>query len=328
MKNKVLFILLMISSLTQAQVDTNLVKKMPPFFSQIDAPFATKELVEIHRFNPDYLQNIFLPETDRKTVSSVNVYINDICANVFYDSLSIVVGSDVESTVNDMRILLPHFTPNKPSVNWGEVFDICPTCPFLTEPYDDHTFPVKFVLLYMGYDEILEMIHFENGESWKNMLLSMAGGDYFSSNICANDIIYRIKCNEIRFLINKWSKYKNEDIEEMVSVLKNLLKEERPHFESFNETWTIMVSGKKCYLTLEMEQMSQIKAVLMDPTDSKELVFDGKCEDFGCVINLKMIGRDSSGILDIQLRKSNRSIQGSWTDISTGGKKMLRSISR
>ncbi len=326
MKNKILFLLLLVCTFADAQEDANIEKKMPTFFSQIDAPFAVDELIKIHRYNPSYLQNLFIKDRNTLPSSYVYLFINDKCANVLYDSLTSKADFNSDIIINEMKQVLPRFTIVKPDVNWGDVFKMCDTCPFLQDSYDDIIFPIKFALLYMEYDEILEMMNYKNGEGWENMLKSMASEDYFTSNICTNDIRYRIKSSEIKFLIDKWGKYNDVQIQELVSVLKNLLKEERTPLESFGGTWNVSISGKKYMLTLEIKSDSKIRATLLDVEEQKEIFLEGFYEDFGCKICLKMMSSEFNDIFDLTLYKSNRTIKGFWNENLTGKKKMVKSI--
>ena len=313
---------------SNAQTNTNIEKKMPTFFSQIDAPFAVDELIKIHQENRSYLQNLFIKDRSAMSPSYVYLYINDKCAEVLYDSLTSRKDPNIKAIVDEMKQILPHSTPVRPNVNWGDVFKMCDTCPFLQDPYDDRVFPSKFALLYLEYADILDMIKYENGEPWKNMLGSMASEDYFTAKVCMNEIRHRISSNEIRFLIDKWSKYEDKEIRDMISILEGLLRVTPLEINLLNETWKVYISGKKYLLNIKDMRNNDVRAELLNLADGEKITLKGSSEDLGCYISLMMSPEDSEDEIELKISKSALKITGSWKEVSSGKRKIIQTVSK
>lgn len=202
--------------------------------STIELPFISQEILEIYKSDSTIVHSHFIKNRQSKELNSVDLYMNDICAKVLKDSLTKCANDVNPIEFLRLKTFLGNNEPLKPNVNWGGVFQVCDECPFGDMPLDVR-WNVKFSLVYMSQTEIEQMIAFENGEQWNYILNDIKLGDYFGfRNIVEIEINRRI----ITYLIQKWSPCQIPEVQQLVSVLKEVLPME------YKDEWYEAITGK------------------------------------------------------------------------------------
>lgn len=228
MKKYVLFILLVIvlvisssqrvEKYSKSIVEDFLNDKL--WVSLVEIPFMVDELVEIYRKDSLVIRKYF-----QKDVYSRTVYTR-YCYNVVSDTLvnrlrKRMKGSDSLMIVKMIKDIDYDKNYVKPKIDWSNVYKTCFTCPFGEYP-PDRFFYIKFSLIYMGEQEIKEMIRYKNGEQWGYVIEAIEGGDLFWLD--KNNKLKSIVDNRVvKYIIEKWSNSNIEEVKEMIRSLEEIL---------------------------------------------------------------------------------------------------------
>ena len=220
--------------------------------SRKEFPFIARELVEIYKSDTTIITNYFV--RNRECRSSVDLYINDMCANALGDSLLKIRDDKNCAIIDKMLSEINIVRPQKPNLDWGNVYLCGDNCPFGDYPPDVY-WNVEFSLVYMTEFEIKQMIAFEKGEQWGYVLQDVLCGDCFegflSTDSGKREIDRRIK----QYLINKWSPCQIPEVQELVKVLEEsmpLAELENP-VDVIKGTWRGTFGNKTINLTIDYD---------------------------------------------------------------------------
>lgn len=220
--------------------------------SQKEFPFIARELVEIYKSDTTIITNHFV--RNRESCSSVDLYINDMCANALGDSLLKIRDDKNCAIIDKMLSKINIVRPKKPDLDWGDVYLCCDECPFADYPPEVY-WNQEFSLIYMTEYEIRQMIAFEKGEQWGYLLKDVQFGDCFSgfrsTDSGEREIDRRIK----QYLINKWSLCQIPEVQELVKVLEEsmpLAELENP-VDVIKGTWRGAFGNKTINLTIDYD---------------------------------------------------------------------------
>lgn len=314
---------------------------------QVGGHLFVKEIIEIYKTDTTIIDKIYNREVDDR--SQGGAYTDTICSNTFYNSLFKFKNDSnseiVESMISKLKrinLKIPYY-----NVNWGDVY-VCGTkAPFGHDPTETWYY-MRFALIYMGVNEIKQMIAFDNGEQWEYMLQDIRNGvlfDGIESTKLADRVIDR---RIMQFLIDKWSLYQIPAIQELVKVLEDNLPlgiESNPS-NIINGTWRGAFGNKIINLALNYDAS-------IAETEKNEIIKKKRWrmfadENFGIIGNSFFDGQDGSkaiqakgfytesgknmritlieqpdtaqwnGIFYIHINRKSKKIDGSWN--SNNGK--------
>lgn len=218
-----LFLLFFLSvNITNCQnnYDQKLVEEVSSI-SILEAPFMIEELVEIYKKDTLIIKRSFNKKIFDRT--KYTLYCYNVCANYFYDRLMDKRNSKNEEVIDKIISDLNYDKDvTKPDIDWGKVFETCQTCPFGEYP-DDRFFYFQFSVMFMGENEIKEMIEFSNGEQWKYALMAIKGGDAFALNKEGNYKQYVLDRRMASYIIEKWKDSKIPEVQELVATYKSVM---------------------------------------------------------------------------------------------------------
>ena len=244
----------MFCSCNTQQYNKDIVKNYKQYYmlSQKEFPFIARELVEIYKSDTTIITEHFV--RNREKCSSVDLYINDMCANALGDSLLKIRDDNNRALIDKMLSKINIVRPQKPDLDWSDVYLCGDKCPFADCPSEVY-WNLEFSLIYMTEYEIKQMIAFEKGEQWGYLLTDVQLGDCFSGFLSTDsgerEIDRRIKL----YLINKWSSCQIPEVQEMVKVLeeKMPLAELKNPVDVIKGTWRGAFGDKTINITIDYD---------------------------------------------------------------------------
>lgn len=235
----------------QTQIDINIINN-PSVIGPLEAPFACRELIEICKKDSLKIAKIFNSEFHDRT--PYTRFCKDYLQNVLCDSLFSIKNDSNIQYVN--RILNQIKYPKvikMPTINWGRIFSTCETCSFCTDR-EDIPFYYFFVLVYMQEEQVKQLITFDNGNPWNDMITEIKFGNVIIENRADNACL-EISRRKMQFLIDKWSSCQIPEIQELVkSIEENMqLYELINPVDVIKGTWRGSFGNKTINLTLDYD---------------------------------------------------------------------------
>ena len=209
------------------------------------------EVAEVFMSDTLIAQRIFSNRVNDKP-SIMDDYVVATRKKAFYSQLKVDTNYYSKKMFGNTN--MDNLSVKMPSVDWGRVYEGCKTCPFADFSPNSRIY-VEFALIYMGEDEIKQMIAYESGEQWKYMLEDIKYGDYFLGITSTNPVCREIDRRIMQFLIDKWSPCQIPEVQELVKVLKESL----PLDELVNPvdvikgTWRGAFGNKTINLTIDYD---------------------------------------------------------------------------
>jgi len=77
--------------------------------------------------------------------------------------------------------------------------------------------------MFMGEQEIKEMIRYENGEQWRYALMAIEGGDSFTLAKEENYALYVLDRRTARYIIERWKDSKIKEVQDLIVVYKSVM---------------------------------------------------------------------------------------------------------
>lgn len=204
--------------------------------SYIELPFMVDELLTIYETDTTIISDHYVDISDKERQSHIGyIYLYDMGVNAMVDSLNkrrdLYPSFRIDKIISELHCRIPIV----PNVDWRELFSVCDVCPFGEYPPDSYSM-FKAALVFASETEIRQVIKSENGQQWKYALEDIAYGDvYFGKNNNTNREIDR---RIISFLIQKWSPCQIPEVQQLVSVLKEVLPME------YKDEWYEAITGK------------------------------------------------------------------------------------
>lgn len=331
------------------QYNKDIVKNYKQYYdlSQKEFPFIARELVEIYKSDTTIITEHFV--RNRGCCSSVDLYINDMCANALGDSLLRIKDDNNCAIIDKMLSDINIVRPQKPDLDWGDVYKCGDNCPFADYPPEVY-WNLEFSLIYMTEYEIRQMIAFEKGEQWGYLLTDVRLGDCFdgflSTDSGQREIDRRIK----KYLIKKWSPCQIPEVQELVKVLEEsmpLAELENP-VDVIKGTWRGAFGNKTINLTIDYDasiaddEKTEFKrthwgmftdayfgvlgkSVFDGQSESKAVPFKGYFYDGGMDVKINLIEQPDTaqwnGGFDIWVNRKTNKMRGWW---ESNNKKLKR----
>jgi len=223
MKTMAFILFLFITQLSYCQSNDEYDEKIVENYSRVGilrAPFMINELIEIYKKDTLIIKKLFHKDAHNRT--EYTLYCYNVVADFFYKRL-IEHRNDKNKAIIDKMILDLDYDKNivKPQIDWSNVFKSCFTCPFADYP-PGISFYIKFSIMFMGEQEIKEMIRYENGEQWRNMLEDIKYGDLFELDK-RNYVQYVIDRRIARYIIERWKDSKIKEVQDLIAVYKSVM---------------------------------------------------------------------------------------------------------
>lgn len=187
----------------------------------LEAPFMINELVEIYKKDSLIVKRLFNREVYSRT--KYTLYCYNVVADFFYKRL-IEHRNDKNKAIIDKMISDLDYDKIivKPQIDWSNVFKTCLTCPFSEYP-GDSDFYFQFSIMFMGEQEIKEMIRYENGEQWRYALMAIEGGDSFTLTKEENYALYVLDRRTARYIIERWKDSKIKEVQDLIAVYNSVM---------------------------------------------------------------------------------------------------------
>jgi len=223
MKTMAFILFLFITQLSYCQSNDEYDGKIVENYSRVGilrAPFMINELIEIYKKDTLIIKKLFHKDAHNRT--EYTLYCYNVVADFFYKRL-IEHRNDKNKAIIDKMILDLDYDKNivKPQIDWSNVFKSCFTCPFADYP-PGISFYIKFSIMFMGEQEIKEMIRYENGEQWRNMIEDIKYGDLFELDK-RNYVQYVIDRRIARYIIERWKDSKIKEVQDLIAVYKSVM---------------------------------------------------------------------------------------------------------
>ncbi|MEY1638847.1 hypothetical protein [Tenuifilum osseticum] len=224
MKNKVFILFLFIIQFSYCQSNGEYDEKIVDNHSRcgiLEAPFMINELIEIYKKDSLIIKRIFNREAHNRT--EYTLYCYNVVADFFYKRL-LEYRKSKNKAIIDKMISDLNYNKNivKPKIDWAHVFETCLTCAFGEYP-DDRFFYFQFSIMFMGEQEIKEMISDENGEQWRYALMAIKGGDSFTLTKEENYARYVLDRRTARYIIERWKDSKLKEVQDLIAVYKRVM---------------------------------------------------------------------------------------------------------
>ena len=209
----------------------------------VEMPFMVDELIDVYIKDTTIVSKHF--PSQEKRIGQQDCYVGHWClydtgVKMLKDSLLNRRNSSNEHIIEKILSEIGCLPPQKPNIDWGLVFvgcENCERCPFTDFVVGSYP-EAKTSLIYMSEPEIKQMIAFENGEQWGYLLDGIRLGDVFSGVTSTDPIRREIDRRIICFLIQKWSPCQIPEVQQLVSVLKEVLPME------YKDEWYEAITGK------------------------------------------------------------------------------------
>ncbi|MCQ2226987.1 MAG: hypothetical protein MJZ01_03630 [Bacteroidales bacterium] len=204
--------------------------------SYIELPFMVDEVLAIYEIDTTIISKHYVNLSDKDRQSHLGYrYLYDMGVNAMVDSLNkrrnVYNASKIDKIISELHSR----KAIAPNVDWIELFSVCDVCPFGEYPPDSYSM-FKAALVFASETEIRQTILSENGKQWEYALEDIAEGSiYFVGKDDANREIDR---RIIQFLIDKWSPCQIPEVQQLVSVLKEVLPME------YKDEWYEAITGK------------------------------------------------------------------------------------
>jgi len=224
MKTKIFILFLFITNIFNCQTIKYYDEKIVENYSSVgimEAPFMINELIDIYKKDSLIIKKIFNKEVFSRT--KYTLYCYNVISDFFHKNL-------MENIDNENKLIISRMIDEldydreivKPKIDWSKVFETCLNCPFGEYP-NDRFFYFKFSIIYMGEQEIKEMIKDSNGEQWRYALMAIEGGDSFTLNKDENYTKYVLDRRIANYVIERWKDCKIKEVQELISVLKSVM---------------------------------------------------------------------------------------------------------
>ncbi len=187
----------------------------------LEAPFMINELIDIYKKDSLIIKRKFNRDAHNRT--EYTIYCYNVVADFFYKRLLEYRNSKNKAIIDKMISDLD-YDKNiiKPQIDWSNVFRVCLTCPFGEYPSDEY-FYIQFSLMFMGEQEIKEMIRYNNGEQWKFTLMAIEGGDLFTLTKEDNYARYVLDRRTAKYIIERWKDSKLKEVQDLIAVYKSVM---------------------------------------------------------------------------------------------------------
>lgn len=225
---KLIILLFMIDSLIAYGQADSIDKELIRSFGEIKngridklyAPFIVNELIYIYPQHPECLKKDFSRTILNRT--KYTMYCHNVISKYFKEKMMDIRNRDNAIIVDSILTNLDYDSDfQKPDVDWGRVFSVCETCPFGESPTDQEWF-IWFSIMFMGEQEIQEMVNYKQGEQWKYFLLRIENGDtyfWFSGDYFDKTMDTRIS----QYIIDRWKDCTIPEVQELVIVLERMI---------------------------------------------------------------------------------------------------------
>jgi hypothetical protein len=223
MKTKAFIVLVLVANILYCQPAKKFDERIVKDYSSIgvlEAPFMIDELIEIYKKDSLVVKRVFKIEAFNRT--EYTLYCYNVCADFFCSTL--IKNKNIENKdIMDKMISEINYNKDivKPKINWSNVFKTCQNCPFGEYP-DERFFYFKFSILFMGEQEIKEMINYSNGEQWKYALMAIKGGDSFSLSKEEDYTQFVLDRRMSAYIIEKWKVSKLPEVQNLLAIYKSV----------------------------------------------------------------------------------------------------------
>lgn len=224
MRTMTFILILLVTQLLYCQSNEEYDEKIVENYSDLgvlEAPFMINELIEIYKKDSLVIKSIFNRETHNRT--EYTLYCYNVVADFFYKRLlanrnsknKVIIDKILSDLDYDKNIV-------KPQIDWANVFKCCFTCPFGEYP-PDRFFYFQFSIMFMGEQEVKEMIRYKNGEQWRYALMAIKGGDSFTLTKEDNYARYVLDRRTARYIIERWKDSKIKEVQDLIAVYKSVM---------------------------------------------------------------------------------------------------------
>lgn len=288
--------------------------------SYIELPFIVDEVLAIYEADTTIISEHYIDIPAKVRDKHLGyLYLHDMGVNAMVDSLNkrrnVYTSLKIDKIISELH----YIPPVVPNVDWRNLFSVCESCPFGEYPPDAYEV-FKAALVFVGEKEIRQAIQAENGEQWKYALEDIANGSiYFEGKSNANREIDR---RIIQFLIDKWSPCQIPEVQQLVSVLKEVLptKYKDQWYEAITGTWKGKFGEKTIEVTIKANEFEINGFSKFDgQPDSKRVVFygdeyqqvDGPYVSF--VVKEQPTDKEWNGVFNCRLVRNTGKLEGTWT---------------
>jgi len=224
MKTMAFILFLFIAQFSYCQSNDEYDEKIVENYSRVGilrAPFMVNELIEIYKKDTLIIKKLFHKDAHNRT--KYTLYCYNVVADFFYKRL-IEHRNDKNKAIIDKMIFDLDYDKNivKPQIDWSNVFRACSTCPFADYPPGTF-FYFQFSIMFMGEQEIKEMIRYKNGEQWRYALMAIEGGDSFTLTKEENYARYVLDRRTARYIIERWKDSKIKEVQDLIAVYKSVM---------------------------------------------------------------------------------------------------------